>query len=456
MPPGSEKADAAPANIHRQSLKPASIVLIVVGGAIITAALLADKLGYGSPGSLGSGQVLLLLVGLSVVLAGFLGSRVATLYRATALILLNTLVLLGILELGAIVVFRSGVLADYRGIIKGYPDLPYYAAQDWTSVYWHEATLSEQYQYKPYVIWRHIAFEGETINIDQEGLRLVPGADCSQDAYTVFTFGGSTMLGWGAPDWGTIPAYLQADLEELVDKPVCVLNLAEDGFVSTQSLITLIAQLQSGNVPDMVIFYDGINEILAAYESGEPGVHVTLAKIAAKFERPEHPLLGWLKRSRLYALAERLTRRLGQERLEAPLSSPDPQVTQSELSRLADSVTQVYLNNNKLVAGLAQEYSFKHFFFLQPHFSVSQKPLTEEEQTLKSRIYPTLDSLARTVYANIESAAPDDEHLYSIAHVLDEQDIQIWIDEWGHITPEGNRLVAEEILEAIEHQLPQK
>jgi hypothetical protein len=235
-----------------------------------------------------------------------------------------------------------------------------------------------------------------------------------------------------------------------------VRNLAEDGFVSTQSLIVLIGQLQSGNVPDLVIFYDGINEVLAAYESGEAGSHVTLAKIAAKFEDPEHPILGWLKTSRLYALVEKLARNMIRERQDVSSTQSSDQADQTDLSRLASSVAGVYLNNNRIVTVLAQEYGFEHLFFLQPHMAISAKTLTAEEQALKSKTYPAMNSLARTVYADIASAALADEHLCNIAHVLDEQDSQIWIDEWGHITPEGNRLVAQEMLTAIKRRLPQE
>jgi lysophospholipase L1-like esterase len=337
-----------------------------------------------------------------------------------------------------------------------YPGLPYYAAQDWTDTYWQEAKLSERYQYQPYVVWRHLPFEGETIHINQEGIRFTPGADCDQDSYTVFTFGGSTMLGWGAPDWGTIPAYLQAGLGSLVSKPVCVLNLAEDGFVSTQSLIALIRELQSGNVPDMVVFYDGVNEVIAAYESGEPDAHVTLAKIAGRFEEPANPLFEWFKGSRVYSLIGLLAGKLTDQGQEGGLGMFSLQVAQTDRSELADTVAEIYLGNYRIVDVLSQEYGFEYSFFVQPHLAVSEKPLTPEEQALKSKMEPALASLAEAVYANIASAVPDHEYLWFIADALDEERAQIWIDQWGHITPEGNRLVAREILASIGDQLAEK
>ncbi len=419
--------------------------LLVVGGGMMIAAFLADRLGYGDVGSFGIGQLLLALAGLVVSLIGLLGKRFLSLYRQVAVHLLNTLVLLALLELLAILVGRSTFQIRQAGI----QDVPYYADQDWSELYWREAGVSESYHYQPYVVWRHLPFSGQMININQEGIRQTPGAECGDGAYKVFAFGGSTMWGWGSPDWGTIPAYLQSGFEALSEGPVCVMNFGEDGYHSTQSLIALTLQLQAGNVPDLVIFYDGVNEVIAAYESGQPSVHVTLAKVAARFEGQEHPLLTWGKSTRTYALLRRWTDRPEQARYGAsPEMARDSEST-FDTASLADSVSDTYLRNYSLVGALAQEYGFDYFFFLQPHLAVGEKALTRDEQTMRSGIDPTLAELARAVYTKIALAASDSEHLWYIADVFDEEETQIWIDEVGHITPEGNRLVAQVMLAAF-------
>ena len=64
------------------------------------------------------------------------------------------------------------------------------------------------------------------------------------------------MWGTGSPTWGTISANLQKGLEKLRPGLVCVMNYAESAYVSTQDIIMLLLQLQSGNVPDVVLFYN--------------------------------------------------------------------------------------------------------------------------------------------------------------------------------------------------------
>jgi hypothetical protein len=421
-------------------------LLIFAGGAIMASALFADRLGFGQPGGFGIGQLLLGLVGLFVLLSGLLGKKIVDLYRGLAIILLNTLVLVGVLELGAIVIARYYQRAELSSIQA----LPYYANQEWTETYWHETLSAEKYQYKPYVVWGHLPFAGETVNIDQAGIRQTPGADCSTKAYKVFMFGGSTMWGWGSPDWGTIPAYLQKDLDVLMTTPVCVVNLAEDGYVSTQSLFALTLQLQSGNVPDAVIFYSGVNDVLAAYESGQAGVHPTLGKMISKFEEREHPLVKWFKASRQYSVIENLILRRKRQASENGLRFFNNKVLEIDTPRLAESVTAVYLSNYRLVEALADKYGFDRFFFWQPHIAIGEKPLTLDEQTLRSDLDPLWADLTQAVYQKVASVAPEYDRLWYLGDVFDDQDTQIWIDKVSHVTPEGNRLVAKEMLKAIE------
>jgi len=436
--------------LHRLKVLP--ILLIIIGGFIIIIAFLADHLGYGDSGSFGIGQFLVALTGLVLLLIGLLGKRFIKFYRDMATLLLNMFVLLACLELGAIIIGRSYFQIKHTAI----QDLPYYAAQDWTRTYWQEANLTQSYHYQPYVVWRHLPFSGEMININQEGIRQTPGAECGPTAYKIFTFGGSTMLGWGSPDWGTIPAYLQTGFAALIDRPICVVNLGEDGYVSTQNLVALILQLQSGNIPDLVIFYDGINEVIAAHESGQSSGHVTLAKVAARFEEQEHPLITWSKASRTYSLIERWFYRSEQKRDGiSPGISVDPE-RKFDIHHLADSVTKVYLSNYRMVRALAQEYKFDYFFFLQPHLAVGEKVLTNEEQLIRSRMDPALADLAKAIYGNVALVSPYYKYLWNLEHIFDKETKQIWIDEVGHITPEGNQMVAQEMLAIIEKQLATK
>jgi hypothetical protein len=65
---------------------------------------------------------------------------------------------------------------------------------------------------------------------------------------------------------------------------------------------------------------------------------------------------------------------------------------------------------------------------------------------------PVLLDLAEQVYRDIATIDWTEDRVWYIADIFDRQETQIWIDEWGHVTPEGNRLVAEEMLAVIRRQ----
>ena len=419
-----------------RSLTPIRQGAIGAGVVLLSFGVLADRFGLGSSGSLGIGQVLLGAAGLFFILLGLLGRRYAGFHQGLAIVAVNVLILFGCLELGAIIFARLA----YKSSEFSIEHLSYYRAQDWTSRYWREARSAEVYRYEPYVLWRHQSFSGQTVNYDQSGHRPTPGSQCGDGSLRVYTFGGSTMLGWGAPDWGTIPAHLQRELDERFGDAVCVVNLAEDGFVSTQSVIALALELQSGNVPDVVVFYDGVNDVLAAYESGRPGTHVTLDKIASRFEEREHLLWRWYKSSRQYALLEKW--------LIAPLRTNRTERAAIE-SELPQEVAATYLSNYRLVQALAESYGFQFYLFLQPHLGVGQKPLTTSERQMMDRFDSAWLAIARETYLAIESFCGTTDHLKTLSDVFDDQREQIWIDEAGHVTPEGNKLLANAMMPDI-------
>ena len=388
-------------------------------------------------------------------------------YRATALIVLNALILLALLELAmsvAVSVARReparGWIATITGrpndVIAHYRELSYYTAQPWSERYWDEHGAALAQAYRPYVVWRSPAFAGELLNIDGEGRRATPGAPCAPGSYEVWTFGGSSMWGWGAPDWGTIPAYLKEALESRRAADVCVVNLAENAFVSTQALVQLLLELQRGGRPELVLFYDGVNEVLAASQSGRAAVHQNLAEIAARYEaRPvtfgaalrqtnTAQVVGWLARNAFG----------GRPR---PVGEPT-----AATEELAADVVGAYLSNLASAESLAAAFGFELRFFWQPHILVGDRTLEGEELALVNgldwvlELTPERVALFEAVYGRIARAALEEPRLHDLSGAFDDLDETIWIDTWGHVTPAGNRAVARAIAAQLERPLPQR
>jgi lysophospholipase L1-like esterase len=379
-----------------------------------------------------------------------LGRWIVNSYKAVAIITLNTLILFVCLELGATFVAKIWKAPEPAGEEQSpRAHVSYYASQAWAQQYWKEFSLSRHQLYHPYVLWRRAPLKGDFVNINRDGIRLTPGADCSVNSYKVFAFGGSTMWGTGAPDWGTIPAYLQADFTALLHEPVCVMNFGESAYVSTQGVIQLMLELQSGNVPDLVIFYDGVNDTYAAYQSGRP-THQNFDQLAAQLEKGNSSppsFVAWVKSSHSFHLFKRLLAKLRQK----PRNSTDLITYKTkgiDTAALGDSVVERYLSNYEIVDALAPKYGFTFLFFWQPVITIGHKSLTSEEQEMRRRMEPALIELYESVYRRVQQVAEKYGNLYYIAEMFDSLNSGVWIDE-THVTPVGNRLIAERIFTVI-------
>ena len=384
------------------------------------------------------------------------------LYRAVAIFMLNTLIVFACFELAAIGIFKiASVISNPTEQLVGDGNprekVSYYSSQDWAERYWYEFRLSRTQRYYPYVGWRRAPFKGKTIEIDQNGVRVTPGADCSAKSFKVFTFGESTMWGTGSPSWGTIPANLQKGLEKLRQGPVCVMNFAESAYVSTQDVIMLLVQLRSGNVPDLVLFYSIGGDIAAAYQSGRAGVPANLDQIAARFERRQErsAFVDQLRSTYAYSLIDQLIGKLTIANPQQKEPTPNELVTYESMgidaSKLSDLIMQDYLGNYKIVSALAQKYGFKYFFFAPPIVSLGNKSLTPEEQEMKYRLESdvAIYKLFTAVYQTFERESSKYQNLYSMVHIFDRYDSLIWIDE-GHVTPIGNQVIAERMLDVVQ------
>jgi hypothetical protein len=219
----------------------------------------------------------------------------------------------------------------------------------------------------------------------------------------------------------------------------------------------LLIQLRSGNVPDLVLFYNIGGDISSAYQSGRAGVSENLDQLAARFERRLQPptFVDWLRNTYSYALINELIGTLAIANPQQEEPTPSALVTYEsmgiDVAELSDSIVQNYLGNYKIVSALARKYGFTYFFFMPPRRSLGNKPLTPEEQEMKHgvEIAAAFSKLSTAVYQTIERRSSKYQNFYSMVHIFDHYDSLIWIDE-SHVTPIGNQLIAARMLDVIQ------
>jgi len=198
-----------------------------------------------------------------------------------------------------------------------------YPGMAWADTLAKEWAPSNHYSYEAYVGWERKPYQGQVINIDEPGVRRSAHSHCDQPGYTIWTFGGSTIWGYGSPDWLTIPSQL-AEKYESAGRNVCIKNFGEKAWVSTQEMIKLILELKrSERKPNLVIFYDGPADVWESYQSGRGGVHQNFEDTKRLFEGHAAAVAGSFQ----YLLDSNAGRLLGVNTSKTASRTPPPKTS---------------------------------------------------------------------------------------------------------------------------------
>lgn len=358
--------------------------------------------------------------------------------------------------------------------VSGQPDERQFAAA-YDGAGYDVATLflefhaTERIVYEPYTIWDRRYHPGDLINIDFKGFRRTTNNSEAEDALRVWVFGGSTAWGEGAPDEETIPSHLAA-LMNAWGVDTSVKNLGERGYVSTQEVVFLYRELQAGRRPDVVVFYDGINDAAAASNWPEaPGSHVSLHRIRDRFQFGEVPSerrrelvrsLGIYKASRI--VLDRLEARARSARLRQDDADIDttPRFLDANFRFLGNQAVDVWFANRELVTALGHEFGFTALFALQPSLWTDGKPLHVSERRILSehleRRAMTHIMATRAEMSSIleerraEGTLPSNVH--DLADVFFTVEAPVYID-YVHTAGPGYRIVAEALFENLKEHL---
>jgi len=324
----------------------------------------------------------------------------------------------------------------------------------WVEDYYEEFRSAKVTQWRSYVYWRRRPFLGEHIHIDPDGIRLTTAATQQRrvsDPVKIFMFGGSAMWGTGARDAFTIPSLLS---EELLSKGVAadVTNFGETGYVSTQEVIALLLQLRQGQLPDLVIFYDGANDTYSAYQQRVAGLPQNEFNRVKEFNLLHDSASGRRRDIVLRETAEGLStirflrRFLPRAGIQRPatathtvsLDTPSPP---GEV--LARDVLATYESNLEVVKALGEYYHFKCLFYWQPTvFQKEDLTAYEREQRAKKQRVEHFFNLTYEVMEQSRLREKTGGSFHDLSHVFAEVRDPVYID-WCHLGEIGNEVVAE-------------
>lgn len=323
-------------------------------------------------------------------------------------------------------------------------------AESWYADYLREFEATRDLRWRPYVYYRRAPTPpGRFITIDSLGHRRTPQpAQPATPAARVFLYGGSTM--WGEPqrEDRTIAAELARRLQPLAGPGarVEVRNVAETGYVFTQEVLQLMLDLRAGHRPDVVVFYDGINDVAATVQRGAPGEPqnehnrigefrlgraLTRAGYGSALEKDLRALsvIGGLAFQRLALVQWAQSRRPAPAR---PLIAADS---------AARGIADTYAENAMLVEMLASRYGFTPVYVWQPNMHATGKRLTPHEENLRRQIerdafHVRLREVHQRVPALLDSAmrgvTPD--RFVNAASLFESDPQPVFVDIIGHTT----------------------
>ena len=316
---------------------------------------------------------------------------------------------------------------------------PNYQGAEWARKHFVEYYDLKEADYTAYYGWRRPAYAGETINLDERGMRRTYRDASVAPERTIAFFGGSTTWGTGADDDRTIPSEFVKRNPEYVGH-----NFGETGYVAHQSLNVFLERYYEGFRPDVVVFYDGVNDVWhkCRWELG-PYSHAREIKIRTALREAgsgnaESFVLTVLP---IKNLVEKVMRVLdNQSRAEASYYDchKDP--------AKAEQVARVLLSDWMIAKNLVESYGGTFVPILQPviYFSDTRKEHLKLSESLKwqyETLYPMIIDMIDREFPALAGNFMD------LRGVLD-RDEHFYID-WCHLSPNGNQLVAERISQGV-------
>jgi len=294
-------------------------------------------------------------------------------YKACSLLAMNTIVVFAFVN---VVVFAAYRVKDWDGLLgrptKSNRVVQLYGLSALRGVYpgykdddirlLMKETWDRGLEYDPFTQFKERAHAGKWVNIDKNGFRLSKNNGSwppDSKKFNIFLFGGSTTFGYGVTDDQTIASHLQVFLEGRSQRKVKVYNFGSCYFFSTQERTQFLNMLNQGVVPDVVIFIDGLNDVLN--ESGDPTFTSALRKLFDD-QGPSVAVQSMLSEIPITRFVRSINSRIALRHHE--ITERDIK-SDTHVKMLAESLNR-YSQNKRLIEAAARAYDVRVAFVWQP------------------------------------------------------------------------------------------
>ncbi len=332
-----------------------------------------------------------------------------------------------------------------------------YAGQPWAADYFKNLNRVHMRWY-PYAYWKATPMSSRYLNIDADGDRVTWSephkAAANGPTLRLFMMGGSTLWGTGVRDDHTLASLLARRLAGNPAYNLEVTNFGQIGYVSTQELILLYQMLRRGQRPDLVIFYDGVNEAFTGYQNGIGGL--TQSEF---FRAQEFSVLSssWGRKKLYRAAIHSAIMTTGIADLIKLIEGKDnPNMLPHQIKPLASfaylappqdfegtdaverDVVDIYLFNLELERMLAKRFGYRVLFYWQPTVFSKNQLAPFEKKLLPGD--PMRAQFFRGTYRRVAQAAQANG-IIDISGILNNRSRDDFIDPY-HLNEAANEIVA--------------
>lgn len=221
-------------------------------------------------------------------------------------------------------------------------------------------TWTRPYIYEPFTQFRERPYSGKYVYIDPNGFRKVLNQKIwppVKSNFNIFMFGGSTLFGYGISNEDTIASYLGKSLENMSEgMQIAVYNFGRGFYYSTQERILYEQLLTEGHVPNLAIFFDGLNEFYNS--SNQPMMTDRLSKIINK------PIKKTMFTQMTNDLKQKAFSYYNYHKLLIESSDIEKQIYGN--AAMKERVVNNYLQNMRIISAVSMEYNVTPLFVWQP------------------------------------------------------------------------------------------
>ncbi len=276
----------------------------------------------------------------------------------------------------------------------------------------------------------------------------------TKEGIKVDMYGGSTMVSPNVEFIETIPSHLA---KILCDKGVNVevRNRGQLGYNSSQEVIKFFLKIKEKDIPDIVIFYDGVND-MSSEIPGYPFMQQTKKMFyylrEDKKEKYFPNIINLIGELPINFKVERDSFSYNKQKISF-FDYPEKKYDTQE--DFYDDVINTYNQNVEVVKSLENIYDFTSFFYWQPEITTKNSLSEEERAIMKEVEWRKIFSIYPGFHEPISKLIDNNDNVIDLRYIFDDYEETIYIDDC-HKKPEGNRIVAERMAEDILEYLKMK